>query len=43
MKIVIQRVLNAGVEVNDKNVGAIGPGVVVFIGITQSDTINQAI
>lgn len=43
MKIVVQRVSNAEVKVEDMNVGAIGPGVVVFIGIAQSDTINQAI
>lgn len=43
MKIVVQRVSNAEVKVEDKNVGAIGPGVVVFIGITHNDTINQAI
>lgn len=43
MKIVVQRVSNAGVEVEGKNVGVIGPGVVVFIGITHGDTINQAI
>lgn len=42
MKLVIQRVLNAEVKVEDKNVGAIGIGVVVFIGITHGDTINQA-
>lgn len=43
MKIVIQRVSNAEVEVEDKIVGAIGLGAVVFIGITHGDTINQAI
>lgn len=43
MKTVIQRVSNAEVKVEDKSVGSIGPGVVVFIGITQSDTINQAV
>lgn len=43
MKIVIQRVLNAEVKVEDKSVAIIGPGVVVFIGITHSDTINEAV
>lgn len=43
MKIVVQRVSQAKVEVEGKTVGAIGPGVVVLIGITHDDTTNQAI
>lgn len=43
MKIVVQRVSQASVDVGGKTVGAIGPGVVVLIGITHDDTINQAI
>lgn len=42
MKLVIQRVSSGKVEVDGKIVGAIGPGIVVFIGITHGDTINQA-
>ena len=42
MKILIQRVTKASVEVNEKVVGSIGIGVLVFIGITHSDTITQA-
>lgn len=43
MKIVVQRVSHAKVEVEGKTVGAIGPGVVVLIGVAHGDTINQAI
>lgn len=43
MKLVVQRVSQARVEVEGKTVGAIGPGVVVLIGITHDDTTNQAI
>ena len=43
MKIVIQRVSNAEVKVEGEVVGSIGPGVVVFIGITHGDTMHQAI
>lgn len=42
MKIVIQRVTYANVEVEGQTVGAIGPGALVFIGITHSDTKTQA-
>lgn len=42
MKILIQRVSHAHVEVDGVIVGAIGPGALVFIGITHSDTITQA-
>jgi D-tyrosyl-tRNA(Tyr) deacylase len=42
MKILIQRVTKASVEVADKVVGSIGPGVLVFVGITHSDTAIQA-
>lgn len=43
MKILIQRVTHASVEVNEKIVGNIGPGVLVFLGITHSDTAIQTI
>ncbi len=42
MKILIQRVTQASVEVDNKVVGAIQFGVLVFIGITHSDTASQA-
>ena len=41
MKILIQRVSHASVEVDKKIVGKIGPGVLVFIGITHTDTMEQ--
>jgi D-tyrosyl-tRNA(Tyr) deacylase len=43
MKILIQRVAQASVEVEKKMVGAIGAGVVVLIGITHSDTKEQVV
>lgn len=42
MKILIQRVTHAHVEVDGKIVGAIGPGALVFIGVTHGDTVAQA-
>lgn len=41
MKLLIQRVLNANVAVEGKSVGAIGPGFLVFVGITHTDTLAQ--
>lgn len=41
MKILIQRVTHAKVEVEGTTVGAIGSGALVFIGVTHSDTITQ--
>jgi D-aminoacyl-tRNA deacylase len=41
MKIVIQRVAKAEVAVDGKIVGAIGRGVLVFVGFTHSDTATQ--
>jgi D-tyrosyl-tRNA(Tyr) deacylase len=41
MKIVIQRVSNAKVEVEGTTVGSIGLGVLVLVGITHNDTIEQ--
>ena len=43
MKIVVQRVSQAKVEVEGKSVSAIDLGVVVLIGITHGDTANQAV
>ena len=42
MKLLIQRVAHAKVEVDNKTVGAIGMGALVFIGITHTDTMAQA-
>jgi D-tyrosyl-tRNA(Tyr) deacylase len=43
MKILIQRVTQANVEVDSKIVGTIDAGVVVFVGITHKDTRAQAV
>lgn len=43
MKILIQRVTNAYVEVEGKKIASIGPGALVFVGITHSDTASQAV
>jgi D-aminoacyl-tRNA deacylase len=42
LKILIQRVTQANVVVDGQVVGAIGDGVVVFVGVTYSDTAAQA-
>lgn len=42
MKLLIQRVTSASVEVAGKIVGAIGPGALVFIGVTHGDTKEDA-
>ncbi len=42
MKLVIQRVLEANVKVNEKIVGKIGNGFVVLLGVGPNDTTNQA-
>ena len=41
MRVVIQRVKNAKVEVNQKNVGSIKQGLLVFLGIEMADTIED--
>ena len=38
MRIVIQRVSEASVTVNEKTVGEIGPGLLLFLGIEDEDT-----
>ena len=38
MRAVLQRVLEAKVEVEGKVVGEIGPGLLVFLGVGQADT-----
>jgi len=42
MKIVVQRVKNAQVEVEGKTVGKIGRGFLVLLGVTHTDTKEQA-
>lgn len=41
MKIVIQRVIKASVNVGGKTIGEIGNGLVVFIGVAQGDTVED--
>lgn len=42
MKIVIQRVAHAQVEVSGEVVGKIGPGALILIGVTHGDTKSHA-
>ena len=42
MKFVIQRVLESNVKVDDVEVGRIGKGFMVLIGIKQGDTKKEA-
>jgi D-tyrosyl-tRNA(Tyr) deacylase len=42
MKTLVQRVSRASVSVNDKVVGKIGPGLVVFLGVAQGDSKEDA-
>ena len=42
MRIVCQRVLEAKVTVNDKPVGTIGRGLLVYLGVGKGDTENDA-
>lgn len=41
MKVVVQRVLNAAVEVDAKIVGQIGKGLLLLIGIAESDKLED--
>ena len=38
MRAVVQRVKNARVEVEGETIGAVDHGLLVFLGVTQSDT-----
>ena len=42
MKALVQRVSRASVSVNDNIVGKIGPGLVVFLGVAQGDSREDA-
>jgi D-tyrosyl-tRNA(Tyr) deacylase len=42
MRAVVQRVSKASVSVNGEVVGAIGPGLVVFVGVTHDDGDEEA-
>ena len=42
MRAVVQRVESATVRVDGEVVGAIGPGLLAFVGVTHSDTEQQA-
>lgn len=42
MRAVVQRVTSASVRVEDRELGAIGAGLVVLVGVTHSDTPAQA-
>jgi D-tyrosyl-tRNA(Tyr) deacylase len=42
MRIVLQRVTRAHVEVAGETVGSIGPGLVILLGVTHSDTRQDA-
>ena len=41
MKIILQRVLHANLKIKNKTIAEINRGLVVFIGITSSDTISD--
>jgi D-tyrosyl-tRNA(Tyr) deacylase len=42
MRAVVQRVARADVRVEGRTVGSIGPGMLVFVGVGQGDTAEQA-
>lgn len=42
MRALVQRVLKASVSINGETVGAIGKGLVVFLGVGQGDTLEDA-
>ncbi len=42
MRALVQRVTSASVHVGDETVGAIGPGLCAFVGVTHSDVVADA-
>lgn len=42
MRAVIQRIQSASVSVDQKKISAIGPGLLVFLGITHTDELSDA-
>ncbi len=42
MRALIQRVCRAEVRVGSRRVGAIGPGLLVFLGVTHADGVKEA-
>ena len=43
MRVVIQRVRNASVTINDRVAGAIGPGLLILVGVEEVDTQDDAL
>ena len=41
MRAVVQRVKESRVEVKGRNVGAIGPGVLIFLGVGKDDSVKD--
>ena len=42
MRAVVQRVLEASVSIGEKTTGRIGKGILIFVGVGQEDTIEDA-
>lgn len=40
MRLVIQRVMNASVRVDNKLISEIGPGILILLGISKEDNIE---